>query len=162
MLQNALGSSWEHKEKDPRVLQLTTNLQLGRRKKRNTRQSIRLDLKREECAGLLPAGMIFSEPFHLGGQGFFLSANCNMDRRNQQRLGLYLGMLEKGYASFAVYYEISFWSKEEGNYKAKQKKSSYTFTCGKSKGFSNLFDTTWAAFIADDSPPLLHQWHIAP
>lgn len=110
-----------------------------------------LDLKREECVCLFPAGKISSEPFHLGRQGFFLSAYCNMGRGNQQCFGLYLGMLEKGSASFAVYYEFSFWSKE-GNYKAPKKRSSYTFTGGKSMGFSNLFDTTWAAFIAENSP----------
>ncbi|KAK1378166.1 BACK domain-containing protein [Heracleum sosnowskyi] len=114
-----------------------------------------LDLKREECICLYPAGNISSEPFHLGRQGFFLSAYCNNDRRNQyesQCFGLYLGMLEKGSASFAVYYEFSYWSKEEGNYKAQRGKRSHTFTGGKSMGFSNLFGTTWAAFIADDSP----------
>lgn len=30
-----------------------------------------LDLKREECAGLFPGGMISSEPFHLGKAGVF-------------------------------------------------------------------------------------------
>lgn len=61
-------------------------------------------------------------------------------------------MLEKGSASFAVNYEFSFWSKKEGSYKAQHIKGSYTFTGGESMGYSNLFDTTWGAFIADDSP----------
>lgn len=114
-----------------------------------------LNLKREECVCLSPDEWLCSEPFYLGTQGFYLSASCNMERQNQslsQCFGLYLGMLEKGSPSFAVDYEFAGWSKEEENYKTRSKRRSHTFTGGRCIGFSNLFKTTWAAFIADDSP----------
>ena len=56
-----------------------------------------LDLKREECLNLFPAGRVYSQAFHLGGQGFFLSAHCNMDQQSSFHcFGLFLGMQEKG------------------------------------------------------------------
>ncbi|KAJ8573100.1 hypothetical protein K7X08_009611 [Anisodus acutangulus] len=61
-----------------------------------------LDLKREECANLFPSGRVYSQAFHLGGgQGFFLSAHCNMDQqRSFHCFGLFLGMQEKGFGDF--------------------------------------------------------------
>ncbi|XP_022881298.1 BTB/POZ domain-containing protein At2g46260-like, partial [Olea europaea var. sylvestris] len=41
-----------------------------------------LDLTQGECAQLFPAGRVYSQAFHLGGQGFFLSAHCNMDQQS--------------------------------------------------------------------------------
>ncbi|KAJ6679772.1 BTB/POZ DOMAIN-CONTAINING PROTEIN POB1 [Salix purpurea] len=56
-----------------------------------------LDLKREECTNLFPSGRVYSQAFHLGGQGFFLSAHCNMDQQSSFHcFGLFLGMQEKG------------------------------------------------------------------
>lgn len=52
-----------------------------------------LDLKIEECRALYPQGRVYSQAFHLGGQGFFLSAHCNLDQQGQCKcFGLFLGM----------------------------------------------------------------------
>ncbi|KAL1363339.1 hypothetical protein AAHE18_03G142300 [Arachis hypogaea] len=96
-----------------------------------------LDLKREECANLFPSDRVYSQAFHLGGQGFFLSAHCNMDQESSFHcFGLFLGMQEKGCRP-----TDEFVSKYKGN---------YTFTGGKAVGYRNLFAIPWTSFMADD------------
>ncbi|KAG5538281.1 hypothetical protein RHGRI_019015 [Rhododendron griersonianum] len=110
-----------------------------------------LDLKREECANLFPNGRVYSQAFHLGGQGFFLSAHCNMDQQNSSNcFGLFLGMQEKGSVTFAVDYEFSARSKPTEEYISKYK-GNYTFTGGKAVGYRNLFAISWTSFMAEDS-----------
>ncbi|XP_044477257.1 BTB/POZ domain-containing protein POB1-like [Mangifera indica] len=110
-----------------------------------------LDLKREECAHLFPAGRVYSQAFHLGGQGFFLSAHCNMDQQSSFHcFGLFLGMQEKGSVSFAVDYEFAARTKPSEDYLSKYK-GNYTFTGGKAVGYRNLFGVPWTTFMADDS-----------
>ncbi|KAJ4884898.1 BTB/POZ domain-containing protein POB1 [Raphanus sativus] len=110
-----------------------------------------LDLKREECAGLFPSGRVYSQAFHLGGQGFFLSAHCNMDQQSSFHcFGLFLGMQEKGSVSFGVDYEFSARSKPTEEFISKYK-GNYTFTGGKAVGYRNLFGIPWTSFIAEDS-----------
>lgn len=111
-----------------------------------------LDLKREECANLFPSGRVYSQAFHLGGQGFFLSAHCNMDQQSSFHcFGLFLGMQEKGSVSFAVDYEFAARSKPTEEFISKYK-GNYTFTGGKAVGYRNLFAIAWTNFMADDSP----------
>ncbi|XP_019160609.1 PREDICTED: BTB/POZ domain-containing protein POB1-like isoform X2 [Ipomoea nil] len=110
-----------------------------------------LDLKREECLNLFPAGRVYSQAFHLGGQGFFLSAHCNMDQQSSFHcFGLFLGMQEKGSVSFAVDYEFAARTKPTEEYVSKYK-GNYTFTGGKAVGYRNLFGIPWTAFVGDDS-----------
>lgn len=110
-----------------------------------------LDLKREECVNLFPSGRVYSQAFHLGGQGFFLSAHCNMDQQSSFHcFGLFLGMQEKGSVSFAVDYEFAARSKPTEEYMSKYK-GNYTFTGGKAVGYRNLFAIPWTSFMADDS-----------
>ncbi|XP_010261457.1 PREDICTED: BTB/POZ domain-containing protein POB1 isoform X3 [Nelumbo nucifera] len=110
-----------------------------------------LDLKREECLNLFPSGRVYSQAFHLGGQGFFLSAHCNMDQQSSFHcFGLFLGMQEKGSVSFAVDYEFAARSKPTEEYVSKYK-GNYTFTGGKAVGYRNLFAIPWTAFVAEDS-----------
>ncbi|RZC91223.1 hypothetical protein C5167_027286 [Papaver somniferum] len=110
-----------------------------------------LDLKREECVNLFPSGRVYSQAFHLGGQGFFLSAHCNMDQQSSFHcFGLFLGMQEKGSVSFAVDYEFAARSKPSEEYVSKYK-GNYTFTGGKAVGYRNLFAIPWTNFMADDS-----------
>lgn len=115
-----------------------------------------LDLKKEECANLFPAGRVYSQAFHLGGQGFFLSAHCNMDQQSSHHcFGLFLGMQEKGSVSFAVDYEFAARSKPNEEFMSKYR-GNYTFTGGKAVGYRNLFGITWTAFMADDSAYFLN------
>ncbi|KAG4186282.1 hypothetical protein ERO13_A08G033500v2 [Gossypium hirsutum] len=110
-----------------------------------------LDLKREECVNLFPSGRVYSQAFHLGGQGFFLSAHCNMDQQSSFHcLGLFLGMQEKGSASFAVDYEFAARLKPTEEFVCKYK-GNYTFTGGKAVGYRNLFAVPWTSFVAEDS-----------
>ncbi|KAI5647170.1 hypothetical protein M9H77_33175 [Catharanthus roseus] len=110
-----------------------------------------LDLKREECAALFPSGRVYSQAFHLGGQGFFLSAHCNMDQQSSFHcFGLFLGMQEKGSVTFAVDYEFSARLKPTEEYISKYK-GNYTFTGGKAVGYRNLFGVHWTSFMAEDS-----------
>ncbi|KAK6142719.1 hypothetical protein DH2020_023067 [Rehmannia glutinosa] len=110
-----------------------------------------LDLKREECANLFPSGRVYSQAFHLGGQGFFLSAHCNMDQQSSFHcFGLFLGMQEKGSVTFAVDYEFAARSKPLEEYISKYK-GNYIFTGGKAVGYRNLFSIPWTSFMADDS-----------
>ncbi|XWS35853.1 hypothetical protein CRYUN_Cryun20dG0032400 [Craigia yunnanensis] len=110
-----------------------------------------LDLKREECANLFPSGRVYSQAFHLGGQGFFLSAHCNMDQQSSFNcFGLFLGMQEKGSISFAVDYEFAARSKLTEEFVSKYK-GNYTFTGGKAVGYRNLFAIPWTSFMAEDS-----------
>ncbi|XWS50042.1 hypothetical protein CRYUN_Cryun12cG0054500 [Craigia yunnanensis] len=76
-----------------------------------------LDLKLEECAHLFLAGRVYSQAFHLGGQGFFLSAHCNVNQQSSFHcFGLFLGMQEKGSVTFAVDYEFAARSKPTEDY----------------------------------------------
>ncbi|EPS68073.1 hypothetical protein M569_06692, partial [Genlisea aurea] len=111
-----------------------------------------LDLKREECGNLFPSGRVYSQAFHLCGQGFFLSAHCNLDQQNSfQCFGLFLGMQEKGGSlSFAVEYEFSARTKATEEFVSKYK-GNYTFTGGKAVGYRNLFSMPWNSFMAEDS-----------
>ncbi|KAL2490299.1 BTB/POZ domain-containing protein POB1 [Abeliophyllum distichum] len=110
-----------------------------------------LDLKREECANLFPSGRVYSQAFHLGGQGFFLSAHCNMDQQSSSHcFGLFLGMQEKGSVTFAVDYEFAARSKPTEEFISKYK-GNYTFTGGKAVGYRNLFSISWTSFMAEDS-----------
>ncbi|KAB1219543.1 BTB/POZ domain-containing protein POB1 [Morella rubra] len=110
-----------------------------------------LDLKREECVNLFPSGRVYSQAFHLGGQGFFLSAHCNMDQQSSFHcFGLFLGMQEKGSVTFAVDYEFAARSKPTEEFVSKYK-GNYTFTGGKAVGYRNLFGIPWTSFMAEDS-----------
>ncbi|KAG4914083.1 hypothetical protein AAZX31_19G237600 [Glycine max] len=110
-----------------------------------------LDLKREECTNLFPSGRVYSQAFHLGGQGFFLSAHCNMDQQSSFHcFGLFLGMQEKGSVSFAVDYEFAARSRPTEEFVSKYK-GNYVFTGGKAVGYRNLFAIPWTTFMAEDS-----------
>ncbi|XP_027337850.1 BTB/POZ domain-containing protein POB1-like isoform X1 [Abrus precatorius] len=110
-----------------------------------------LDLRREECANLFPSGRVYSQAFHLGGQGFFLSAHCNMDQQSSFHcFGLFLGMQEKGSVSFAVDYEFAARSRPTEEFVSKYK-GNYVFTGGKAVGYRNLFAIPWTSFMAEDS-----------
>ncbi|XP_010506624.1 PREDICTED: BTB/POZ domain-containing protein At2g46260 isoform X1 [Camelina sativa] len=116
-----------------------------------------LDLKREECAGLFPSGRVYSQAFHLGGQGFFLSAHCNMDQQSSFHcFGLFLGMQEKGAVSFGVDYEFAAREKKAGDEFTSKYKGNYTFTGGKAVGYRNLFGIPWTSFMAEDSPHFIN------
>ncbi|XP_010518296.1 PREDICTED: BTB/POZ domain-containing protein At2g46260 [Camelina sativa] len=116
-----------------------------------------LDLKREECAGLFPSGRVYSQAFHLGGQGFFLSAHCNMDQQSSFHcFGLFLGMQEKGAVSFGVDYEFAARDKKAGEEFVSKYKGNYTFTGGKAVGYRNLFGIPWTSFMAEDSPHFIN------
>ncbi|GAB2224124.1 hypothetical protein Drorol1_Dr00004871 [Drosera rotundifolia] len=111
-----------------------------------------LDLKKEECESLFPTGRVYSQAFHLGGQGFFLSAHCNMDQQSSFHcFGLFLGMQEKGSISFAVDYEFAARQNPSEEFMSKYK-GNYTFTGGKAVGYRNLFSMPWKPFMGDDSP----------
>ncbi|CAA3029169.1 BTB POZ domain-containing POB1-like isoform X1 [Olea europaea subsp. europaea] len=111
-----------------------------------------LDLTQGECAQLFPAGRVYSQAFHLGGQGFFLSAHCNMDQQSSFHcFGLFLGMQEKGSVAFAVDYEFASRTKPSEEFVSKYK-GNYTFTGGKAVGYRNLFSVPWSAFMDNDSP----------
>ena len=110
-----------------------------------------LDLKRDECTALFPQGRVYSQAFHLAGQGFFLSAHCNMDQQsNFNCFGLFLGMQEKGCVSFSVDYEFGARQKPNKDFTVKYK-GTYKFTGGKAVGYRNLFGVPWSTFIAEDS-----------
>ncbi|CAI8607625.1 unnamed protein product [Vicia faba] len=109
-----------------------------------------LDLKRDECNNLFPSGRVYSQAFHLGGQGFFLSAHCNMDQQSSFHcFGLFLGMQEKGSVSFTVDYEFAARSRPTEEFVSKYK-GNYTFTGGKAVGYRNLFAIPWTSFMAED------------
>ncbi|XP_024389286.1 BTB/POZ domain-containing protein POB1 isoform X3 [Physcomitrium patens] len=111
-----------------------------------------LDLKLDECRALYPQGRVYTQAFHLGGQGFFLSAHCNLDQQGQYKcFGLFLGMQEKGSVSFAVDYEFAARMKPTWEFTPKSK-GSYVFTGGKAVGYRNLFGMQWQDFIAEGSP----------
>ncbi|KAK8687517.1 hypothetical protein V6N13_086326 [Hibiscus sabdariffa] len=110
-----------------------------------------LDLKREECAHLFPAGKVYSQAFHFGGQGFFFSAHCNMDQQSAfHSFGLFLGMQERGSVTFAVDYEFAARSKPTEDYITKYK-GNYTFSGGKAVGYRNLFGIPWTLFMSEES-----------
>ncbi|CAN6243826.1 unnamed protein product [Urochloa humidicola] len=110
-----------------------------------------LDLKREECSRLFPSGRIYSQAFHLAGQGFFLSAHCNMEQQSTfYCFGLFLGMQEKGSMSVTVDYEFAARTRPSGEFVSKYK-GNYTFTGGKAVGYRNLFAIPWQTFMGDDS-----------
>ncbi|KAF5730047.1 hypothetical protein HS088_TW20G00417 [Tripterygium wilfordii] len=110
-----------------------------------------LELKREECARLFPVGRVYSQAFHLGGRGFFLSAHCNMDQQSSFHcFGLFLGMQEKGSVTSSVDYEFATRIKPFEEY-ASNHIGNYNFTVLKAVGYRNLFGIPWTALMADES-----------
>ncbi|KAL1556867.1 POZ/BTB G-protein 1 [Salvia divinorum] len=108
-----------------------------------------LDLKRDECAQLFPAGWIHSQSFHLGGQRFILSGHCYMDQNNTSHcFGLFLRMLEKDSVALTVDYDCSARMKPSEDF-VRMYKWKYMFMGGNSR---SLFKMPWTAFVADDSP----------
>ncbi|KAL9669287.1 hypothetical protein QQ045_006831 [Rhodiola kirilowii] len=98
-----------------------------------------LDLKREKCAKLFPSGRVYSQGFHLGGQGFFLSAHCHMDQENSFHcFMLFLGMKEKGSVNFGVEYEFAARNKATEEYASKYK-GKYTFSGAYYQALINKF-----------------------
>ncbi|MCD7449577.1 Boi protein [Datura stramonium] len=119
---------------------------------------IYLDLKRDECASLFPSGRIYSQAFHLGGQGFFLSAHCNLDQHSGYHcFGLFLGMQEKG-SGEALEVDYDFAARvNPGKEFVSKYKGNYTFTSGKAAvGFRNLFGIAWTPFLCEDSVYFIH------
>ncbi|KAG7619221.1 SKP1/BTB/POZ domain superfamily [Arabidopsis suecica] len=115
---------------------------------------IYLDLKRKECESIYPSSRISSQPFTLGGQGFFLSAQCNMDHLCLIHcFGLFIGMQENGSASASVTvdYDFSVRSKPAMEFVGKFK-GIYTFTRGKAVGCRNLLGIPWDIFTAKNCP----------
>ncbi|KAM3396707.1 BTB/POZ domain-containing protein POB1-like [Capsicum galapagoense] len=112
---------------------------------------IYLDLKRDECVRLFPVGRVYTQTFHLGGRGFFLSARCSMDQQNGSHcFGLFLCMQEKGSESFAVDYEFAARISPDEKYVRKHK-GDYIFTRGMKVGCRNLFGVDWTTFLDRDS-----------
>ncbi|XP_010314497.2 BTB/POZ domain-containing protein POB1 isoform X3 [Solanum lycopersicum] len=110
-----------------------------------------LDLNRQECNNLFPAGRIYSEAFHLGGQGFYLSARCNMDQQNSFHwFGMFLSMQEQGLETFTVDFDFAALTTLSEDYVSRFK-GSHTFTRGKGVGFRNLVGIPWTTFIAQGS-----------
>ncbi|XP_039011840.1 BTB/POZ domain-containing protein POB1-like [Hibiscus syriacus] len=110
-----------------------------------------LDQKREECTHLFPAGKVYSQAFHLGEQGFFFSAHCNMDQQSGfHSFGLFLGMQERGSVTFDVGYEFAARSKPTEDYVVKYK-GNYKFMGGKAVGYRNLFGIPWTLFMSEES-----------
>ncbi|XP_055821641.1 BTB/POZ domain-containing protein POB1-like [Solanum dulcamara] len=109
-----------------------------------------LDLKRDECAILFPAGKVYSEGFHLGGREFFLSAHCNMDLQGAFHcLGLFLGMQGES-EPVAVDHEFSVRMGPDNEYVSKHK-GNYTLTSGVVVGCRNLCGVAWTPFLDVDS-----------
>ncbi|KAJ6328736.1 hypothetical protein OIU77_010425 [Salix suchowensis] len=100
-----------------------------------------LDLKREECTNLFPSGRVYSQAFHLGGQGFFLVSTLQHGPAKLiPLLRAVPGDAREGIARSKPTEE--FVSKYKGN---------YTFTGGKAVGYRNLFAIPWTSFMAEDS-----------
>ncbi|KAI5423893.1 BTB/POZ domain-containing protein POB1 [Lathyrus oleraceus] len=109
-----------------------------------------LDLTREECANLFPSGRIYSVPFRLCGQRFFLKAHCRMDQESSYHcFGLFLGMQERS-SSYEVDYEFAARTRPKEEYISRFK-GNYIFKCGMVVGHRNLFSTPWTSFMAEDS-----------
>ncbi|KAH0648865.1 BTB/POZ domain-containing protein POB1-like [Solanum tuberosum] len=109
-----------------------------------------LDLKRDECAILFPAGKLYSQGFHFGGQELFLSAHCNIDQQGFQHcLGLFLGMQGEESDPLAVDYEFSVRLRPDNEF-VNMYKGSHTLNSGIVVGCRNLCDIGWTPFLNAD------------
>lgn len=116
-----------------------------------------LDLTRKECNALYPSNQICSQKFHLGGQEFLLSACCNKEQPNRfHQFGLFLRAQVKGSVSLTVDHQFSVRWKPTQEFVIRSK-GRYKFTGGESVGFRNLFGTSWASFIGEDSPYFINE-----
>ncbi|KAG6531514.1 BTB/POZ domain-containing protein POB1-like [Zingiber officinale] len=113
-----------------------------------------LYLKREECANLFPSGRLYSHGFHLGGQNFVLSANCDSDEHNPFRcFGLSLVMNETGSICCTVDYEVAARTMQlAGEFVIIKKRGRYILSGGTAITFPNLIEMKWSAFMAGDNP----------
>ena len=78
-----------------------------------------------DCSQMVPNSVPqIRGAFHLGGQGFFLLAHCNMDQQSSFHcFGLFLWMQVKGLVTFAVDYEFAARSKPTEEYISKYKET---------------------------------------
>ncbi|GMN31764.1 hypothetical protein TIFTF001_003385 [Ficus carica] len=115
-----------------------------------------LDLKREECTHLFPVDSVRSQAFYLGGQVFYLSAECRKDQQSSLRFfGLFLGMHGTTSESLSVEMEFSARSKPTEDYMRKYRGIA-TFTGGDVFGCQNLSNIPWTTFMADKSPNFIN------
>ncbi|KAG2331148.1 hypothetical protein Bca52824_002328 [Brassica carinata] len=116
-----------------------------------------LDLTRKECNALYPSNRIYSQKFHLGGQEFLLSACCNKEQPNRfHQFGLFLKAQVKGSVSLTVDYQFSARWKPTQEFVIRSR-GRYKFTGDESIGFRDLFGTSWASFIGEDSPYFINE-----
>ncbi|WMV43979.1 hypothetical protein MTR67_037364 [Solanum verrucosum] len=109
-----------------------------------------LDLKRDECDILFPAGKLYSQGFHFCGQELFLSAHCNIDQQGFQHcLGLFLGMQGEESEPLAVDYEFSVRLRPDNEFVSMYKES-HTLNNGIVVGCRNLCDIGWTPFLNGD------------
>ncbi|KAM0883752.1 hypothetical protein ACQ4PT_031430 [Festuca glaucescens] len=111
-----------------------------------------MDLKREECAQLLPSQHIFSQPVHVAGQCFVLMARCNNhEQSGSYRFGLFLWInpVLKGSRCVTVDYEFASRTMPSRQFVSKLN-ASHTFTDKAAVGHSDLFSVPWSTFMADD------------
>ncbi|EOA22441.1 hypothetical protein CARUB_v10003087mg [Capsella rubella] len=111
-----------------------------------------LDLNREEFRSLFPLGWLSSQTFPLLGQGFSLTAHCNLDQLSGDYFfGVFLGMQDTASASLTVDYEFSVRSKPTEEFE-KKFKGSYKFTRGKAVGCKNLLKISFTDLLIKDTP----------
>jgi hypothetical protein len=107
-------------------------------------------LKREQCYRLFPSGSISSQLFCCAGQGFFLSAHCNMEPSNS--FGLLIEMLEdKRSPRRTMAYTIQVKIKSLQDFVTVHK-GTFTSDSRDAAGCNDLFGLPWSEFITDNSP----------
>ncbi|KAM0853426.1 hypothetical protein ACQ4PT_051079 [Festuca glaucescens] len=111
-----------------------------------------LDLTRKECSRLLPSEGIFSHPFYLAGQEFYLVGGRELDKaRNSCGFALYLQMQRDPECSKPITLDREFASKTKTPGKIfMMRNDELTFDNEWVHGYNDLFEMPWLEFIADN------------
>lgn len=103
------------------------------------------DLRKDECANLISSKTAYSQSFLLGGQWFFLKADCSQEHK----FGLFMKMI-KGSESCRVDFEFAVMNKLSKEFQIKLKVKNHTFK-GEGWGAMDLLGISWAQFMSEDS-----------
>ncbi|KAL9689623.1 hypothetical protein QQ045_010010 [Rhodiola kirilowii] len=113
------------------------------------RYDLYLNLKRDVCANLFPAGRVDSKTFDLNGHIFSLYATCNIDQHSASHcFGLFLYM--HGSKICRIQSKFSVITKPSEDFEDKMC-TTFSLTGGSAMRMQNLVKLPWTEFIAFDS-----------
>ncbi|KAL8144228.1 hypothetical protein V2J09_017260 [Rumex salicifolius] len=115
-------------------------------KSRSPRVAVYFDLKRGDYMDLLPSDVIFTEPFSVGRERFYLVAQKGYTSR---QFGLFLYMMPGESETCTVDCDFAVMKKPENRFEI-ERREFWVLTAGERKGWTDFFEVSLADLISYD------------